>query len=68
MNGGVAKLGVVGRSGLARILGCSESTTRNLEARGLLAPEQVVEGRPLFSVEKAKRLRLQRDSGRPQAA
>ena len=35
-------LEIVGRTGLARLLGVSESTTRNLEARGEIAPEQIV--------------------------
>jgi DNA-binding transcriptional MerR regulator len=53
---------VCGRSGLARILEVSENTTRNWEARGLIAPECFADGRPLFSEEKAKKLKQTRDS------
>jgi hypothetical protein len=52
--------GIVGRTGLARILECSEATTRNLEARGEIAPEAIVDGRPVFSIEKASELRAKR--------
>jgi hypothetical protein len=53
---------VVGRAGLARILECSESTTRNLEARKEIAPEIVVGGRPLYSAAKARALKASRDA------
>jgi hypothetical protein len=46
-------LEIVGRTDLARLLEVSESTTRNLEARGEIAPEQIVDGRPIYSVAKA---------------
>ena len=55
---------LVGRIGLARILGVAENTTRNWEARGQIAPEAVVDGRPLFSAEKARQLRAERDAKR----
>jgi DNA-binding transcriptional MerR regulator len=55
---------VVGRSGLAKILGVSEGTTRNLERRGEIAPEAIVDGRALFSAEKARLLRAARDARR----
>lgn len=55
---------VVGRTGLARILGVSENTARNLEARGEIAPEAIVDGRPLFSAQKARELRNARDARR----
>ena len=53
---------VVGRKGLARILDVSEGTTRNLERRGEIVAEAVVDGRPLFSAEKARQLRASRDA------
>ena len=55
---------LVGRTGLARILGVSENTTRNLETRGEIAPEAIVDGRPIYSVEKAKALKAKRDSAK----
>jgi DNA-binding transcriptional MerR regulator len=58
---------VVGRKGLARILDVSESTTRNLERAGLIAPEAIVDGRALFSAKKARALRVAREN-REQAA
>lgn len=60
------KLNLVGRSGLARILDCSEGTTRNLEFRGAIAPECIVDGRPLYSVAKAEALRAARTAERDQ--
>jgi hypothetical protein len=53
-----------GRAGLARILDCAERTTRGLEAAGEIAPEMIVGGRPLFSVEKAVNLKNKRDAAR----
>jgi hypothetical protein len=53
---------VVGRKGLARILDVSEGTTRNLERKGEIAPEAIVDGRALFSAEKARKLRALRDA------
>lgn len=50
-----------GRAGLARILDSSERTARNLQLAGEIAPEMVVGGRPLFSVEKARALREKRE-------
>ena len=58
------ELNVVGRSGLARILRVSERTARNLQERKLIEPECIVDGRPLFSVEKAERLKAARDAER----
>jgi DNA-binding transcriptional MerR regulator len=55
---------VIGRKGLARILDVSESTTRNLERRGEIQPEAIVDGRALFSAEKARKLRATRDARR----
>jgi len=55
---------IVGRKGLARILDVSENTTRLLEARGQIAPEQIVDGRPIFSAAKARALRDKRDAAR----
>jgi DNA-binding transcriptional MerR regulator len=55
---------LVGRTGLARILEVSEATTRNWEARGLITPECTVDGRDLFSAQKAKQLKAARDSRR----
>ena len=57
---------IVGRTGLARILGVSVSTTRNLEARGAIAPDAIVEGRPVYSADKAKQLRVTLDAKRAQ--
>ena len=57
-------LDVIGRTGLARILDVSESTTRNLQARKLIEPEGMVDGRPLFSVKKAQQLKSARDAER----
>ena len=51
---------LVGRVGLARILEVSENTTRNLEARGEITPEQMVDGRPVYSVLKARALKEKR--------
>jgi len=55
---------VVGRKGLARILDVSEGTTRNLERRGEIHPEAIVDGRALFSADKARKLRAVRDARR----
>ncbi len=55
---------LVGRKGLARILDVAEATTRNLEAAGEIAPEMIVDGRALFSVEKATALKARRDARR----
>jgi hypothetical protein len=55
---------VVGRTGLAKILGVSEGTTRNLERRGEIAAEAIVDGRALFSAQKARQLRAARDARR----
>jgi hypothetical protein len=55
---------MVGRKGLARILDVCEGTTRNMERSGLIAPETVIDGRALFSVEKARKLRASRDTRR----
>lgn len=55
-------LEIVGRKGLARILDVSESTTRNLEARGEISPEQIVDGRPIYSVVKAQALKQKREA------
>jgi hypothetical protein len=52
---------LTGRAGLARILGQSESTTRNLQRRGLVLPECVIDGRPMFSIAAAMQLKEQRD-------
>ena len=51
---------LVGRTGLAQILEVSENTTRNWEARGVIEPECVVSGRPLFSAAKAHQVKLAR--------
>jgi hypothetical protein len=56
---------LVGRKGLARILDVSENTTRNLEARKEINREAIVDGRPLFSAEKARHLKAARDARRP---
>jgi hypothetical protein len=53
-----------GRAGLARILDVSEGTARNVELAGEIAPEMVVGGRPLFSVEKALALAAKRHAER----
>ncbi len=53
---------MVGRKGLARILDVCEGTTRNLERNGLIYRETVIDGRALFSVQKAKKLRKSRDA------
>jgi DNA-binding transcriptional MerR regulator len=53
---------VCGRSGLARILEVSENTTRNWEIKGLISPECFVDGRPLFSEDKARQLKQAKDS------
>jgi len=55
---------IVGRSGLAKILGVSESTTRYLEARGEITREANVDGRPIYSAAKAHQLRQLRDAKR----
>ena len=52
---------LVGRTGLARILMVSEATSRNIEAAGEIAPEGIVDGRALFSADKAEALRLKRE-------
>jgi DNA-binding transcriptional MerR regulator len=51
---------LVGRTGLARILEVSEATTRNWEARGLIEPACRIDGRDLFSAEKARQLKAER--------
>jgi hypothetical protein len=55
---------LVGRKGLAQVLDVSEGTTRNLERRGEIKPEAIVDGRALFSVEKARKLRATRAARR----
>ncbi len=57
-------INLVGRAGLARILGVSEATARALEARGDIAPETSVGGRAVFSVQKAEALRERREAER----
>ena len=61
------KVPLCGRRGLAQILGVSESQTKNLEAAGLIAPEMVVDGRPMFAVPKAHTLREKREAARAKA-
>ena len=56
-----------GRRGLAQILEVSETQTMNIQAAGLIEPEMVVEGRPLFSVQKAQALREKREAARAKA-
>ena len=53
---------LVGRSGLAKILDSSESTTRYLQEAGKIEPVMIVGNRPLFSVDKAWALRAERDA------
>lgn len=53
---------LVGRARLARILDCSENTTRNMEARGEIKPALIVGGRPLFLADQARALKSQRDA------
>lgn len=53
---------LVGRTGLARILEVSENTTRNWEARGEIAPEAIVDGRPIYSAAKARALKERREA------
>jgi hypothetical protein len=53
---------VCGRTGLAQILGVSESQTRNFEKAGLIARVAVIGSRPLFSIEQAKELRARREA------
>jgi hypothetical protein len=55
---------LVGRTGLARILEVSENSARSIEARGEIAPEAIVDGRPLFSAQKARQLRADREARR----
>jgi hypothetical protein len=54
----------LGRAGLARALGCSEATARNLQLSGAIAPAMHVEGRPLFRAAEAQALRERRDAER----
>lgn len=63
----MAKASLCGRRGLAQILGVSEKQTQNLEAAGLITPETVVDGRPLFAVQKARALRVKREAARAKA-
>lgn len=55
---------LVGRAGAAQILGVSESTTRNLQRRGLLKPLQTVGGRPIFSYTEVEVLKAKRSRKR----
>jgi hypothetical protein len=55
---------LVGRKGLAQILDCAEATTRNLQRSGAISPEMSVDGRELFSAEKARQLKARRDAHR----
>jgi DNA-binding transcriptional MerR regulator len=55
-------INLVGRAGLARVLGVSEATARALEARGEIAPETTVGRRALFSVQQAEALKAKRDA------
>ena len=61
-------IGYVGRSGLARILGVSETSTRNLEARQEIKPKAIVDGRPLYAVSEAMALKAKRDAAKAQPA
>ena len=63
----MSKAPLCGRRGLAQILGVSETQTKNIEAAGLIAPEMVVDGRPLFAVQKAHTLREKREAARARA-
>jgi hypothetical protein len=58
---------LVGRTGLARILDVTENTTRNLQKIGKIAPEAIISGRPLFSADKARALRAERDAAHAEA-
>jgi len=58
---------LVGRSGLARILEVAENTTRAWEARGLIKPECTIDGRDLFSAQKARELKAAREAQRPES-
>lgn len=60
----MTNLGLVGRSGLAQILGCSESTTRNLERDGEIKAAAVIGNRSLFRVEEARALKIRREADR----
>lgn len=55
-------LQLTGRSGLARVVGVSDTAARDLERRGLIRPVTFVDGRPLFSVSEAEALRAKRDA------
>jgi hypothetical protein len=57
-------IGYVGRSGLARILGVSETSTRNFETRQEIRPKAIVDGRPLYAVADAVALKAKRDAAR----
>jgi hypothetical protein len=64
----MSALELCGRRGLAEILGVSVSQTINMQAAGLIAPEEVIDGRyPVFSVPKAKALREERDTAAQKA-
>jgi len=54
------KLGLIGRTELAALLGCSENTARAIERSGAIAPKGFAGKRPLFSTEEAVALRDQR--------
>lgn len=60
----MTNVNLVGRCGFAKILDCSEETTRKIEKAGLIAPVAIIGGRPLFRLEEAQALRAQRDAKR----
>lgn len=60
-------LELVGPTRLARLLDVSENAARQIVARGDIAPETIVDGRPLFSAEKARQLRAAREAKRAQS-
>jgi hypothetical protein len=58
----MSDIALCGRSGLAKILDTSESTTRNLERAGRIRPKIIIGNRPLYSIEEAEALRSARDA------
>jgi hypothetical protein len=57
-------MNLVGRKGLAQILDVTENATRSIQARGEIAPEGEIDGRPVFSIPKAQALRAKREAER----
>jgi hypothetical protein len=53
---------------VARILGCSEATVRQLADRGVLQVERTADGKRIFDLDDAERVARERAERRAEAA